>query len=398
MIEVISKLLSKGDGMKVSALLLFLISSSLFAGNITSGTFDTNFYGFVKASAMYGSKAISSYNNINMVAPTNATPQTRSQDEKGRMSFQTQQSRFGFALKKDQNIEGKFEFDLIDFNKSSPTTQMNPRVRIASITYHLDENNKFVIGQDWDLFSPTTAYTYDFVGLYFLAGNTGFMRQQLQYLHTSNQWEMSGAIGMAGNNPGTSDSDLELGEAPTYSARLSYVIDKSSRLGLSGIYSNLRYVATNGDHRDSYGANLFYEQVFSRISLKSELYYGQNLANLGSLSIGRGTNTTSVKEYGGFVSDTFKLTENSNIISGAGFAKVANEDQVSVFALATNGAIATAGLVHNVVLRAAYEYKFTTDFSWISEYSHFDTETKVAANTVKNSSAQTFETGAILKF
>ncbi len=65
-----------------------------------------------------------------------------------------------------------------------------------------------------DRCSPTTAYTYDIVGLYFLAGNTGFMRQQAQYLKTVGTWEFAVALGMAGNNPGVTDNDLELGKSP----------------------------------------------------------------------------------------------------------------------------------------------------------------------------------------
>jgi hypothetical protein len=97
------------------------------------------------------------------------------------MSFQTQQSRTGVNLKKDEHLSAKQEFDSIDFNKSSPTTQMNPRVRIA-------------------------------------------------------------AVGMAGNNPGTIDSDLERGKSPTYSARASYALP-AGRVGASAIYSRLKYVS-----------------------------------------------------------------------------------------------------------------------------------------------------------
>jgi hypothetical protein len=75
---------------------------------------------------------------------------------------------------------------------------MNPRVRIAAVSY------------SWDLFSPVTSFTFDYSGLYF----------------------------MAGNNPGATDSDLELSKSPTYSARASYDLP-AGRAGASAIYSRL---------------------------------------------------------------------------------------------------------------------------------------------------------------
>lgn len=245
----------------------------------TLNGFDATLYGFVKASSIYATEGLASYNNINLSAPTHAVAQLRSIDKSSRMSFQTQQSRVGVNLKKGDQVSSKLEFDFIDFNKSSPTTQMVPRVRIASVTYAWD-NNKVIIGQDWDLFSPVTAYTFDIVGLYFLAGNSGFMRQQAQILNTQGDWEFGAALGMAGNNPGVVDADLEIAKSPTYAVRASRKVP-GGRVGLSGIYSRLTYESSNGRTHDAYGANAFYEQVMSRLNLKSEAYYGQNLANLG---------------------------------------------------------------------------------------------------------------------
>ena len=102
-------------------------------------------YGFLRASSIYSSEALASYNNINLSAPTHAATRTASTDKKGRLSFQTQQSRVGFKLKKGDQLSAKPEFDFIDFAKSSSTTQMNPRVRIAAVTYAW-ENQKVVIG------------------------------------------------------------------------------------------------------------------------------------------------------------------------------------------------------------------------------------------------------------
>jgi hypothetical protein len=180
--------------------LFVLLTLSIHSvSSATQKGFETEVYGFLRASSMYSSDALASYNNINLSPPTHAAPRITSTDKKDRLSFQTQQSRVGFNLKKGDQLSAKLDFDSIDFAKSSPTTQMNPRVRIAAVTYAW-ENQKVVIGQDWDLFSPVTSFTFDYVGLYFMAGNTGFMRQQLRYLNSQGNWEFGTPIGMAGNN------------------------------------------------------------------------------------------------------------------------------------------------------------------------------------------------------
>lgn len=381
--------------------ILMAITISTLTSNthaLTQNQFDTTLYGIIKTSALYSSDALASFNNINLSAPTHTAPRTRYLDSKDRLSFQAQQSRVGLLLKKGDNLDGKLEFDFVDFNKSSPTTQMNPRVRIAAITYRIDDKNRINLGQDWDLFSPVGAYTYDFIGLYFMAGNTGFMRQQIQFFHQCNKFELGAAIGMAGNNPGVSDSDLEIASRPSYSARTSYVIDKQSRIGLSAIYAGLKYATTTNSTSDSYGFNSFYEQVFSVFQIKSEMYYGQNLANIGALALGKGTASSDIREYGAFASLSTNVVEGHGIIAGLGFAHVENKNTLPAFVLGTTGAITTAGIAQNNIARTAYERKFTSDFSWITEYTHFNTTAKLAQGQFQTSNANSIETGMILKF
>ena len=155
-------------------LVLFISAASAS----TQKGFEAEVYGFIKSSSIYSSEALASFNNINLSAPTHAVAQKNASDKVSRLSFQTQQSRVGFNLKKGDQLSAKLEFDFIDFAKSSPTTQMNPRVRIAAVNY-VWENQKVIIGQDWDLFSPVTSFTFDYVGLYFMAGNTGSIKSRM---------------------------------------------------------------------------------------------------------------------------------------------------------------------------------------------------------------------------
>ena len=381
--------------MKKLILPLAVLSVFGSAQAATKNGFDTEFYGFIKASSMYSSAALASYNNINLSAPTHAVAQQGATDKTGRMSFQSAQSRAGVNLKKGDNLSAKLEFDFIDFGKSSPTTQMNPRVRIASVTYAVD-NHKFIIGQDWDLFSPVTAFTFDYVGLYFHAGNVGFMRQQAQYLNTQGKWEFGAALGMAGNNPGITDGDLEIGKAPTYSGRVSYALS-AGRVGLSGIYTRLKYAA-NESHHESYGLNAFLENTFGETSIKSEAYYGQNLNNIGSLAIGKGNLTDDVKEFGGTVTGSYKVTAKNVPFAGVGLARVDNSESLPAFNHLANAVISSPGIRSNFLTRVGWEYKVTDDFSWVSEISRYETTSKLAANKNQTNIVGGLETGVQLRF
>jgi hypothetical protein len=381
-----------------------LLAGTLAATGVEAATvngFDIGAYGFIKASAMYADQGLASYNDINLSAPTHAVAQSRSFDKTSRMSFQTQQSRAGVTFTKDK-LSGKLEFDFIDFNKSSPTTQMNPRVRIAAVTYAW-ENNKVVIGQDWDLFSPVTSYTFDYVGLYFMAGNTGFMRQQAQYLKTIGDWEFGAALGMAGNNPGVTDNDLELGKSPTYALRASRKIT-DGRFGVSAIYSTLHFNETTTAPqvtKDSYGYNAFYEQKVGSFNLKSEAYYGQNLSNIGTLAIGKGTSTSTVREFGGTLTAQYMLDEVKSFFGGVGLAKIDNKGQLTPFnynTTATSNPITQPGVRSNFLSRVGYEYKVTPDLSWLSEVSRYETDSKIADNNYRTRIAYSLESDIQFRF
>lgn len=364
--------------------------------------FDLTAYGFLKESATYSTAGLASYNNVNLSAPTHAVGElpTRRADRTSRMSFQSQQSRIGANLKKGENISAKIELDFIDFNKSSPTTQMNPRLRIAAVTYAW-ENHKIVMGQDWDLFSPVTSYTFDYVGLYFMAGNTGFMRQQIQYLNTQGDWELGAAVGMAGNNATTADADLELAKSPTYALRLTRKLDKG-RIGVSGIYSRLNYATTvgagAGSTHDAYAGNAFYEQAFESFEIKTEAYYGQNLANLAALSIGRGTATSDVREYGATLTGVFKFRPRHNFFGGAGFARVDNRSALTPLTFNSNNQITAPGVRSNFVKRLGHDFRITEDLSWLSEVSHYDTTNKLPSDNYQRRSVWGIETGIQLRF
>ncbi|MDH4469075.1 MAG: hypothetical protein QE271_13535 [Bacteriovoracaceae bacterium] len=379
------------------ALFFFAVTNSYALTTTTTNGFETEVYGFLKLSTIYSDKALASYNNINQSAPTHAVARTRQSEETSRLSFQAQQSRVGVKLKKGDHISGKMEFDFIDTNKSSPTVQMNPRVRIAQTTYH-DDKNQVIIGQDLDLFSPVTSYTFDYVGGYFMSGNVGFFRQQLQYLRTEDHWEFGGAVGMAGNNPAAIDGDLELKKSPTLAARASYLLNHG-RVGLSAIYSEIYFSATNNESHKAYGLNTYYEQLFGKLGIKSEFYYGQNLANIAMLSIGKGTSAFDAKEFGGTLTVNVPVIDKHFIFGGIGGAFVENASETPSFNLdSTSKLITYPGIVKNISAKVGWDYHLTEDLSWMTEISRFDTKSKISTSEFQKNIAYMAETGVQLRF
>lgn len=355
-------------------------------------------YGFIKASVMGSDHALGSFSNLNLSAPTIAIARTRSVDENSRTSFQVAQSRFGATISKSDKISGRFEFDLIDFGKSSPTTQMLPRVRRAVVTYQ-GEGYHFDIGQDWDLFSPTNAYTYDIVGMYFNAGNTGFQRQQIQYHRDLKDWQLSAAVGMAGNNSGPTDSDLEIANAPTYSVRAKHT-SGTFIYGLSAIYARINFANTNDRWTESYGTSAFFEHETTSFGIKAEAFQGQNLANIGTLGLGRATNTTDIREFGGFVSAQVPINESDKIFGGVGIDRIDNKGSIAPASITAAGVVNSnaTGARTNFLSRIGYDHLIEKDFSWVLEASRYETSSKLTATSYRTAVAHAIETGILWKF
>lgn len=376
-----------------------LVLAVLLSGNCsyarTLKGWDLNAYGWIKAGMAGASEGLASFNNVNQTAPTQAAPDLNDLSSTSRLSFQTQQSRLGALIKKNGDVTGRIEIDFFDATKSSPTTQMNPRLRIASIAYEKDAY-KIIVGQDWDLFSPVNGFTYSHVGMYFLTGNTGFMRQQLQVLKEISAWEIGGALGLAGSNPGIAESDLEATKAPSYALRSSYKLDKG-RIGISGIYSTLKFSDVDNRRHDAYGLNIFYEQGWGELSVKSELYFGQNLNNIGTLALGKGTASSDVKEAGGMLSILKKVNDKNGWYAGAGLSQIIDPSELEELSFNASRVVVNPGVKRNYILRFGWEYKVAEDLAWFSEISRFETVYKLAGKEQLNI-AGSLESGLQLNF
>lgn len=246
------------------------------------------------------------------------------------------------------------------------------------------------------MFSPVNPFTINYIGQYFMAGNTGFMRQQVQYLQQTGEYELGAAIGMAGNNPGVSDGDLETTKSPSYVLRLSRKLT-AGRVGLSGIYSQLQYLDISSHRREAMGANAFYEYLGTGFQIKGEVYYGQNLANMGLLCIGKGSAQKDITEYGGHVTMNFPLNEHHIVFGGVGTALVANRSDVTAFSTKATGQIENQGILQNITTKVGYEYKVDQDLSLLAEVTRFQNQTKLPDSNQLNI-VPVIETGLQLNF
>ena len=267
-------------------------------------------YGFIRANGVFSNRAMSSFGYPNLSAPTAVYPESAFNADLPESSFQLSQSRLGINLQSGDRLGGQVEIDFIDFSKSTPVQGANPRLRIANIHFKLTDNDELNLGQDWDIFSPGSPFTYNPVALYFTAGNAGYFRPQLRWAHHMSSLTFETALGMAGRNVSPSENDVEQDLVPSFAARLSYQLSPSSKMGISAIAGRLRFttVAPQAVFREFYGLDVYYQgDLTDSLALRGAVYFGENLANSGALTLAMATAVESRHEAGGYLTlrDTF---------------------------------------------------------------------------------------------
>ena len=160
----------------------------------------------------------------------------------------------------------------------------------------------------------------------------------------------------------------------------------------------MNYATTNKTTHDSYGLNLFYENNHGALNIRSEAYYGQNLANIGALSLGKGTDSSNVKEFGGTLTGQYKLSEKNFPFAGVGMAKVDNRTSLTPFALNATNTISSPGIRGNFLARVGWEHRVTPDLSWVSEISRYETTSKLSSVNYQLNVVGSVETGVQLRF
>lgn len=350
-------------------------------------------YGRIKATALYSDHLLNSFSYVNPSAPTSAgTDVGFPFENQNNLSFQVAQSRIGSDITYE-NVFGNLEFDFIDFAVSSPTTEAKPRLRKAIVGYKIDENNQVQMGQDWDTFSPFVPNVLDYVGLYFGAGNTGFMRQQLKWKYSINKIVSEVSLGMPGKNPTPAVNEIELKTSPALAYKFSY-----NDLGFSVYHSTIN--KNNTGTKDVNGFNLFYKSpIVGPFQLISEVYAGQNMNEAALLGLSHIVGTASLKEYGGFLTLSYLKSFIGDLNLSYGIAKIGNPEDAGDYNYDTaTKKITEDGITVNQVARVYCNKKIKEDLSFVAELSYFKTERKFGVNDFRSQDGLSTEAGLLLVF
>lgn len=276
-------------------------------------------------------------------------------------SFQAQQSRLRADVAVGADVSGRLEVDFIDFRKSSPTTGVNPRLRIAMVRYTPwrdgDSQLALELGQDWDLFAPLNPHTLNLVGAFFQSGNVGFMRQQARAVWTLPGVELAAALGAAAPNHEYRWAGVEHATSPAFALRLAHR-SASVFAAVSAMVADMRVTV---EERRAVGVGASASIQWSptpALELRAEAYAGRATGAMGLL----GTSEPYLEagrlmvpaDAGGFVSA--KLEQGR---FGASVAAGTMRELGSVvppgYTRSADGAVTRTrlGLVDNTQLRAA---------------------------------------------
>lgn len=324
------------------------------------------FYGTIKPTTIVSFGALESFSQPNASAETAAgNPALAVLPDESRATFQVAQSRVGLFVGEQTRARAQVEFDFVDFTKASPTVASVPRLRIAKVEWEPVPKLVLALGQDWDLHGPLNPYGSNLVGGNFQAGNTGFMRQQIKLIYTAGTVaEIAGAVGLQVANPTPKDASVEIHRVPTAALRAAWLLGKS-RVGLSGIVTQLRLALNTPDQRDTAAySGMVYADIEPApwVHIKAEIYLARNLANLGSLALSQASIASGdLDEAGGFVSARGVITPEHAVFLTCGVAQILNSSRVvPSYSYVANVATASGtgpGMQSNLAARVGYEFR-----------------------------------------
>ncbi|MFO0559582.1 MAG: hypothetical protein U0269_16310 [Polyangiales bacterium] len=369
-------------------------------------------YGFIRAMIDL-SNGVETFTNPNASAITAAVnPVFLQAPDDPYLSFQIQQSRVGLMINERGPVRGQIELDFIHFDQSTPTTAAFPRVRIAEVQLALDAKHRFFLGQNWDIFSPTNPFSANPVGNLFQAGNAGFMRHQLGWVGTFGLVELAAALGFQGANNGPTYNFLEMDAVPTGSLRAAIRTQTHGWFGLSAIATAPRYASgAMTERRLSLGLDAFADLKFGPLELRAAGYFGQNLANIGALTLSQGRFGQDVDEIGGYLSAKISAGVHAFTATVGAAAVLTNNVAIGYAPASTNAmGVSTAavrnaalgpGIVSNLGARASYAANVWRGLSLVIEPFVYRTEHALAPDDQRLGSvrlAMGLETGAVYNF
>lgn len=367
----------------IKAIFIITVLSALFAKRVLSAPLEIEPYGFLKASIMYGTDPILSFNNVNMVAPTAAVNHNSYSQGNDRTAFQVAQSRLGTHIKAPQKFQGTVEIDFVDFSQSSPTTQTRPRLRRVFIEKQFENSLSIQIGQDWDTFSPLRPDTFDIIGLYFNGGNIGFMREQLKIKKKFKKTSVEFSVGQSDKNATLGNNEIEEDNQLSAAFNSKFFFSEGHTIAIAAITGKANYADTQS--KNPYAFSLGYQYQTAKTKLVFESYYGRGLSKLNVLDLPGGNYGQSL---GGYVTLQRELQEDLFLRVGQGYAK---RNKAGVSTINANKAYTNLGLKENIVSRVAIAKRYD-QLQAYTELSHF------ISDYGQSSSANSFECGFILPF
>lgn len=364
-----------------------------------------NIYGFINPTVIVTYGQPETFGRANASAITEAANPILSADKDDLThTLQVAQSRIGLKIESPFQTTGVLEVDFIDFQKSTPTLAMQPRLRVASVTKRFGAEHRLVAGQLWDLHAYVQPFHTNFVGAHFQAGNSAFMRLQVQYVYETPGVEIGAALGMPAANVGPAMTSLEHDGTPTLAARAMLKLGEEgkARVGASAIVGQL--APAPDETLLSWAGALLMDLDLGALGMRGEAYMGQNAANISLLSLSQGRVGQDMRELGGFVSAKYVLNPAHRVTLTAGMASLLNdEDALPAYAyLAPGGAASAApaqgpGIKSNVHVRAGWVWKMVSGLELAIEPFWLRTDHVLdATDSAKTSVRQMFGTQSSL--
>ncbi len=363
------------------------------------------FYGRLRASVIGTTGGPESFTKPTMVAITAAGNHVfANPDVPDATTFQVAQTRVGFKVNEGGQAGGTVEIDFADFGKSTAAVSSKPRLRAAAIDWKPKDGHKLTFGQTWDLYGALQTYHSNWVSNHYYNGQSAFMRHQAMYLYNPEKFEVGVALGLPGlHNNSPAMGNLEGTLLPTLAGRFAWKFGEKSRVGASAIVGNLKY--SKDQRRTSASGLAFFDLNIKKFNFRAEGYFGQNLGNLGALTLSYGSVDADMSEVGGWAAVKY-AGERHGVNLTAGMATVLDPDDVAagyVRDADTNVATRTGvGIENSMQVRGGYQFKPTPGFSlFVEPFAYVTTHKLLDVDTAELDAQRTMwgvEAGAVYIF